>query len=200
MCTREGPACLSSSSAVQLWHLSATAAGSWPLCWLAIYTLGQGAAAKRACQQGSRLQVPALENSRLWPAATQVDCQSIMHLSVSHTQTDGTSAVCRVYAARGVVDGYGLLHELLADAVQDLFGQVSKEMQSSSSVSGATADTWTMVQSVTTEPCRDNAIGEPDACILVHDLGCVIVMHRPSCLLITSCGSQTVTASGIMAA
>ena len=108
--------------------------------------------------------------------------------------------MCRVYAARGVVDGYGLLHELLADAVQDLFGQVSKEMQGSSSVAGATADTWTMVQSVTTEPCRDNAIGEQDACSLAHDPRCVMLMHQLSCLLIISCGLYTTTASSTTAA
>lgn len=107
--------------------------------------------------------------------------------------------MCRVYAARGVVDGYGLLHELLADAVQDLFGQVSKEMQGSSSMSGATADAWTMVQSVTTEPCRDNAIGEPNACSPVGYVG-VCCCHISSLPALPLMWNSDITASGIMAA
>ena len=62
------------------------------------------------------------------------------------------SATCRLYAARGVIDGHGLLHELMADVVEDLSGQGS---------SGAVnaADSWLTVSSVTSEVCRDNAAG-----------------------------------------
>ncbi len=64
----------------------------------------------------------------------------------------GTSGICRLYAARGVVDGHGLLHELMADAIEDVSGQ-------GSAGAAGTADSWLTVSSVTSEVCRDNAIG-----------------------------------------
>ena len=62
-----------------------------------------------------------------------------------------------------MVDGYGLLHELMADVVEDLSGQVSKnnERVPASGAAGAlaAADTWLMVSSVSSEVCRSNAAG-----------------------------------------
>lgn len=67
----------------------------------------------------------------------------------------------RTYTARGVIDGFELLHELLTDVVEDLLGKVSRETQSGiASSAAATAEAWMMVTSLTTEPCRDNALGE----------------------------------------
>lgn len=61
------------------------------------------------------------------------------------------------------MDGYGLLHELMADVVEDLSGQVSKnsERVPSSGPAGAlaAADAWLMVSSVSSEVCRTNAAG-----------------------------------------
>ncbi|KAL3142038.1 hypothetical protein ABBQ32_004670 [Trebouxia sp. C0010 RCD-2024] len=72
-----------------------------------------------------------------------------------------TACHLRLYAARGVVDGFGLLHELMADVVEDLSGQVSKnnERVPSSGPAGAVAaaDAWLMVSSVSSEVCRTNA-------------------------------------------
>ncbi|KAL3153518.1 hypothetical protein ABBQ38_011849 [Trebouxia sp. C0009 RCD-2024] len=72
-----------------------------------------------------------------------------------------TACHLRLYAARGVVDGFGLLHELMADVVEDLSGQVSKnnERVPSSGPAGAlaAADAWLMVSSVSSEVCRANA-------------------------------------------
>lgn len=62
-----------------------------------------------------------------------------------------------------MVDGYGLLHELMADVVEDLSGQVSKnnERVPASGPAGGlvAADTWLMVSSVSSEVCRSNAAG-----------------------------------------
>ena len=61
------------------------------------------------------------------------------------------------------MDGYGLLHELMADVVEDLSGHVSKanERAPASGAAGAlaAADTWLMVSSVSSEVCRSNAAG-----------------------------------------
>ena len=49
----------------------------------------------------------------------------------------------RVYASRGVVDGFGLLHELLADVMEDLVDAIAKHNQQDavgSPVKGAAAD------------------------------------------------------------
>lgn len=77
---------------------------------------------------------------------------------------------CRVYASRGVVDGYGLLHELLADVVEDLVDQVAKHNQQDSLGSparGPAADYWTMISSAASEHCRENGKGEA-ACRREH--------------------------------
>jgi len=73
------------------------------------------------------------------------------------------SLLCRLYAARGVVDGHGLLHELMADVIQDLSGQgqTSSGQGSADGTGGPlAADSWVTVSSVTPEVCRDNAVGE----------------------------------------
>ena len=61
------------------------------------------------------------------------------------------------------MDGFGLLHELMADVVEDLSGQVSKtnERGPSRGPAGAlaAADAWLMVSSVSSEVCRANAAG-----------------------------------------
>lgn len=72
-------------------------------------------------------------------------------------------AVCRAYASRGVVDGYGLLLELLADVTEDLVDQVAKHNQHDSlgsPVNGPRADSWTMVSSAASDTCRENSRGE----------------------------------------
>lgn len=72
-------------------------------------------------------------------------------------------AVCRLYAARGVVDGHGLLHELLADVIEDLSGQKHNPQGSSSGLGGAlAADSWLTASAFTSEVCRDNAVGMLD--------------------------------------
>ena len=77
--------------------------------------------------------------------------------------------MCRLYAARGVVDGYGLLHELMADVVEDLCGQVSKnnERVPAGGAAGVlpAADAWLMVSSVSSEVCRSNAAGTAEPCL-----------------------------------
>jgi len=76
------------------------------------------------------------------------------------------SGICRLYAARGVVDGHGLLHELMADVIEDVSGQ--------GSAGGAVAaDSWLTVSSVTSEVCRDNAVGM---------LSCTSFGPTPSCM------------------
>ena len=80
----------------------------------------------------------------------------------------------RVYASRGVVDGFGLLHELLADVMEDLVDAIAKHNQQNgggsqakggpadavgSPVKGAAADSWTIVSSAAAETCRENSKG-----------------------------------------
>lgn len=55
---------------------------------------------------------------------------------------------------------WGLLHELLADVVEELLGRAG----SAGPVPGGgsiTADAWMLVSDMVTEPYRDNAIGGP---------------------------------------
>lgn len=73
-----------------------------------------------------------------------------------------TSLCARVYASRGVVDGFGLLHELLADVMEDLVDAIAKHNQQDavgSPVKGAAADSWTIVSSAAAETCRENSKG-----------------------------------------
>ena len=69
----------------------------------------------------------------------------------------------RVYASRGVVDGFGLLHELLADVMEDLVDAIAKHNQQDavgSPVKGAAADSWTIVSSAAADTCRENSKGK----------------------------------------
>jgi len=52
------------------------------------------------------------------------------------------------------VDGWGLLHALLADVVEDLLARVPGD-----AAAAAAADSWQLVDALTTEPMRSNAIG-----------------------------------------
>ena len=68
------------------------------------------------------------------------------------------------------MDGHGLLHELMADVVEDLSGQVSKNNErvpaSGAAAALAAADAWLMVSSVSSEVCRSNAAGTAASCCL----------------------------------
>ncbi|KAL0021859.1 hypothetical protein WJX77_009077 [Trebouxia sp. C0004] len=75
----------------------------------------------------------------------------VQHIPHGWTALEQTACHLRLYAARGVVDGHGLLHELMADVIEDVSGQ------GTAGVSVA-ADNWLTVSSVTSEVCRDNAI------------------------------------------
>ena len=56
-----------------------------------------------------------------------------------------------------MVDGWGLLHSLLADVIADVVGAASKE---AASASAAERDAWTLIASLATEPARENCMGE----------------------------------------
>ena len=64
--------------------------------------------------------------------------------------------MCRSYAARGVVDGHGLLHELMSDVMEDLLGRNT----ASSAGPLTAADSWLTVSSVTSDICWNNAVGK----------------------------------------
>ncbi|KAK9824084.1 hypothetical protein WJX72_007613 [[Myrmecia] bisecta] len=104
---------------------------------------------------------------------------ALQHLPRGWTALYRTAYRLRTYSERGVVDGWGLFHELLSDVVDDLLGRADPEHRSAHSTAqhnqggpparqdiqggsamspSATADAWTMVSSVATEPCRENAI------------------------------------------
>ena len=83
------------------------------------------------------------------------------------------SQICacnRVHASRGVVDGYGLLHELLADVMEDLVDQVARHNQHDTLGSpgrGSGADSWTVVSSAASETCRENGKGKMRSCLML---------------------------------
>lgn len=60
----------------------------------------------------------------------------------------------RDLGARGAVDGWGLLHALLADVVEDLLARVAGD-----AAAAAAADSWQLVDALMSEPMRSNAIG-----------------------------------------
>ncbi len=68
------------------------------------------------------------------------------------------NGLCRAYSERGVVDGWGLMHSLLADVVDDIMGAASNE---ASSAAAAERDAWTLIASLSTEVARDNCMGAP---------------------------------------
>ncbi|DBA78126.1 TPA: hypothetical protein ACH3X2_008097 [Trebouxia sp. C0005] len=75
----------------------------------------------------------------------------VQHIPHGWTALEQTACHLRLHAARGVVDGHGLLHELMADVIEDVAGQ--------GGAGGAVAaDSWLTVSSVTSEVCRDNAV------------------------------------------
>ena len=82
---------------------------------------------------------------------------------------------CRVYQERGVVDGWGLAHSLLADCCDDILGVASSD---ASSAAAAERDAWTLVASLAANPARDNCLGArdlPAACCPVPRRWCA---HR----------------------
>ena len=64
--------------------------------------------------------------------------------------------ICRAYQERGVVDGWGLLHSLLADVIDDVLGTATKDAVSAVA---AEHDAWTLIASLATEPARENCMG-----------------------------------------
>ena len=68
-------------------------------------------------------------------------------LSVSKLGWWQYGCVCRRWA---------LMHELLADVVEELLGRAAAEGGGHASVA---ADAWTLVTDIVTEPYRDNALG-----------------------------------------
>lgn len=63
----------------------------------------------------------------------------------------------RAYQERGVVDGWGLLHSILADAIDDVLGTANKEAVSAAA---AEHEAWTLIASLAAEPARENCMGE----------------------------------------
>lgn len=69
---------------------------------------------------------------------------------------NGSMLVCRAYQERGVVDGWGLLHSLLADVIDDVLGTARKDAVSAAA---AEHDAWTLIASLAAEPARENCMG-----------------------------------------
>ena len=81
-----------------------------------------------------------------------------MYIHILLSVVPGTAS--RAYTERRVVDGWGLLHSLLADAAEDLLGQAQGE---ASAAAAAAADAWTMVGGLSFGTVRDNAAGADSA-------------------------------------
>ena len=75
---------------------------------------------------------------------------------------------CRAYQERGVVDGWGLLHSLLADVIADVVGAASKE---AASATAAERDAWTLIASLAAEPARENCMGGCQTSVAAKYLG-----------------------------
>jgi hypothetical protein len=59
------------------------------------------------------------------------------------------------------VDGWGLLHALLADAADDLLVRVAGD---AAAAAAAAADAWQLVGALADEPMRGNAMGASQRC------------------------------------
>ena len=57
-----------------------------------------------------------------------------------------------------MVDGWGLLHSLLADVIADVLGTASRE---AATATAAEHDAWTLIASLAAEPARENCMGGP---------------------------------------
>ena len=66
--------------------------------------------------------------------------------------------MCRTHAARGVLDGAGLLTCLLGDVVEDVLSAVGGE---SAAHRTSSAQAWALVTSFAVPDMRDNAVGAP---------------------------------------
>ena len=69
----------------------------------------------------------------------------------------GADVVCRRHTDRGVLDGWGLMHELLADVLEATGAYVRTETQA---VAAAAGDTWTVVPLLATPHFHTNVHGE----------------------------------------
>ncbi|KAK9905588.1 hypothetical protein WJX75_002584 [Coccomyxa subellipsoidea] len=104
----------------------------------------------------------------VWVGAEAVVIRSILRalhgyciteLPIGWTALERTACHLRAYADRGVVDGWGLMHSLLADVVDDIVGAASSE---ANSAAVAERDAWTLIASLSTELARDNCMGVLD--------------------------------------
>jgi len=71
------------------------------------------------------------------------------------------------------VDGWGLLHALLADAADDLLVRVPG---AAAAAAAAAADAWQLVGALADEPMRGNAMGAPPG----RARPCSFRCHRPA--------------------
>ena len=60
------------------------------------------------------------------------------------------------------------MHQLFADAIEELLGQAAAAAQGASQPSAA-VDTWMLVTDIVTEPYRDNAFGARGPSVLISD-------------------------------
>lgn len=65
--------------------------------------------------------------------------------------------MCRSHTNRGVLDGYGLMHELLADVVESATSFIRNETVSAAD---ASSDTWTVVPLLATDHFHANVHGK----------------------------------------
>ncbi len=79
----------------------------------------------------------------------------------------------RTLGEAGAVDGWGLLHALLADAADDLLVRVAGD---AAAAAAAAADAWQLVGALADEPMRGNAMGAPPG----RARPCSFRCHRPA--------------------
>ena len=93
---------------------------------------------------------------------------SQLHLSSPHTLICDFKAkgggrgprivLCRDHATRGSVDGWGLLHSLVADLLKSSLGTASNER--GPETQAAKAENWTLVSNHMTNQSKANLLGE----------------------------------------
>ena len=84
-----------------------------------------------------------------------------------------------------MVDGWGLLHSLLADVIADVLGTASKE---AATATAAEHDAWTLIASLAAEPARENCMGGRRRTTLLSTL--LTRIRKRCCLAFWLCGAR----------
>lgn len=98
--------------------------------------------------------------------------QALAEAPLGWTCLERAACHLRSLGARGAVNGWALLHALLADVVDDLLLRIAGD----AAAAAAATDSWQLVGALSAEPMRSNAVGVSR--INTHTSRCFFVMAR----------------------